>query len=191
MPDYPPEVRNRFVGDSKPGLVGETPQRWLAPVVIEDYDPAWAERYAQVRAGIVSALGPRVLAIEHVGSTSVPGLAAKPIIDVDLLVNDSADEDSYVPGLEPLGYRLLLREPWWHGHRMLIGGDEDIHLHVWSGDAPEPVRHRLFRDWLRTHPEDRDLYATTKRRLADDRSPDYTMAKSDVIDQIFARIFAD
>jgi len=191
MPDYPPEVRNRVVGDSKPGLVAETPRRWLSPVVLEDYDPAWADRYTVLRAGIVSALGSRAVVVEHVGSTSVPGLAAKPIIDVDLLVNDSADEDLYVPALEPLGYHLLLREPWWHGHRMLIGGDEDIHLHVWSHDSPEAIRHRLFRDWLRSHPDDRDLYAATKRRLADEQSPDYTMAKSDVIDQIFARIFAD
>ena len=190
MPEYPPEIRNRFVGDSKPGLVGETPKRWLSPVDIEDHDPAWADRYAEVRAGIESALGSHALAIEHVGSTSVPGLPAKPIIDVDLLVNDSADEALYVPALEPLGYRLLLREPWWHGHRMLIGGDEDIHLHVWPHNAAEPIRHRLFRDWLRAHPEDRDLYADTKRRLAEEQNPDYTMAKSDVIDQILARIFA-
>ncbi|MCO8270403.1 GrpB family protein [Actinoplanes sp. TRM 88003] len=191
MPDYPPEIKNRIAGDSKPGLVAATPRRWLSPVVIEDYDPAWADRYAEIRAGIVAALGDHARSVEHVGSTSVPGLPAKPIIDVDVVVHDSAQEALYVPPLEPLGYHLLLREPWWHGHRMLIGGDEDIHVHVWPHDAAEAVRHRLFRDWLRTHPADRDLYAATKRRLAAEQNPDYTMAKSDVIDDIFTRIFAD
>lgn len=123
----------------------------------------------------------------------MPGLAAKPIIDIDLLVEDTTDESRYVPALETLGYRLVLREPWWHGHRMLVSTAEDVNLHVWPQDAPEPVRHRLFRDWLRSHPEDRELYATTKRRLARntaDRPGDYNLAKNDVIDAIYARIFA-
>ena len=109
MADHPPEIRNRDAGDGKPGLVAATPRRWLSPVVIEDYDPAWADRYAEIRAGIVSALGDRARSVEHVGSTSVPGLPAKPVIDVDLLVRDSAEEALYVPALEPLGYHLLLR----------------------------------------------------------------------------------
>ncbi|WP_250029654.1 GrpB family protein [Paractinoplanes maris] len=192
MTEYPPEITQRLLGtpeQNASGLVGEWPRRWSS-IVIEDYDPGWVERYADARAAIVAALGERVVGLEHVGSTSVPGLAAKPVIDIDLLLADSAEESVYVPPLAPLGYRLLLREPWWYGHRMLIGGDDDIHLHVWPRDAPEPIRHRLLRDWLRTHPEDRDLYADTKRRLAREQSSDYTMAKSDVIDQIFARIFA-
>jgi GrpB-like predicted nucleotidyltransferase (UPF0157 family) len=119
-----------------------------------------------------------------------PGLAAKPIIDIDLLIADAADESRYVPALEGAGYFLILREPWWYGHRMLVDAAEDVHLHVWPPNALEPIRHRLFRDWLRSHPEDRDLYATTKRRLAREAADDYTMAKSDVIDAIFGRIFA-
>ncbi|WP_250008321.1 GrpB family protein [Actinoplanes sp. M2I2] len=192
MAEYPPEVRQRLVGTPEQqasGVVGERPRRW-ASIVLEDYDPAWPGRYAAARDAIVAALGERILGLEHVGSTSVPGLAAKPVVDIDLLIADTADEAAYVPALAGAGYRLLLREPWWHGHRMLIGGDEDIHLHVWPRESPEAIRHRLFRDWLRTHPEDRDLYADTKRRLVREGSADYTMDKSDVIDQIFARIFA-
>jgi GrpB-like predicted nucleotidyltransferase (UPF0157 family) len=76
---------------------------------------------------------------------------------------------------------------------MLVSPAEDVNLHVWPQLAPEPIRHRLFRDWLRSHPEDRELYATAKRRIARDtahRPGDYSLAKNDVIDEIFARIFA-
>jgi GrpB-like predicted nucleotidyltransferase (UPF0157 family) len=98
-----------------------------------------------------------------------------------------------VPALAGIGYRLVLREPWWYGHRMLVSDAADVNLHVWPRDAPEPVRHRLFRDWLRSHPDDRDLYAESKRRIARetvDRPGDYNLAKNDVIDQIYARVFA-
>ena len=112
---------------------------------------------------------------------------------IDLLVQDTGDESRYVPALERLGYRLVLREQWWYGHRMLVSSAEDVHLHMWPQGAPEPVRHRLFRDWLRSHPEDRELYASAKRRLARDTAQhpgDYSLAKNEVIDEIFARIFA-
>lgn len=138
-------------------------------------------------------MGALIIAVEHVGSTAVPGLAAKPVIDIDLVIEDTAEESGYLPALERLGYRLVLREPWWHGHRMLLSAAEDVNLHVWPQGAPEPVRHRLFRDWLRSHPQDRELYAATKRRLARDtahRPRDYSLAKNDVIDEIYARIFA-
>lgn len=146
-------------------LVGKPPTKWQS-IVIEDYDPAWVDRFAAASSALSEILGERVISIEHVGSTSVPGLAAKPIIDIDLLIEDTAQETRYIPALERLGYRLVLREPWWHGHRMLVSPEEDVHLHVWPQTAPEPIRHRLFRDWLRSRAEDRDLYATTKRRLA-------------------------
>ncbi|MFC4021110.1 GrpB family protein [Micromonospora sp. GCM10011542] len=173
-------------------LVGAPPRTWQS-IVIEDYDPAWVGRFAAASAMLDEALGDLIVSIEHVGSTSVPGLAAKPIIDIDLLVEDTTRESRYLPALEGLGYRLVLREPWWHGHRMLVSLAEDVNLHVWPLDALEPVRHRLFRDWLRSHPEDRELYATAKRRLARDtahRPGDYSLAKNDVIDDIYARIFA-
>ena len=91
------------------------------------------------------------------------------------------------------GYRLVLREPWWHGHRMLVSAAEDVNLHVWPHTAPEPVRHRLFRDWLRSHPADRELYESAKRRIAKDtadRPGEYSLAKNEVIDDIYTRIFA-
>ena len=193
MAEYPQDVVRRFHAAPEQvgaGLVGEPPQRWQS-IVVEDYDPAWTDRYAAVRAALEAALGDRIAGLEHVGSTSVPGLAAKPVIDVDLLLADP-DEPAYLPALERIGYRLVLREPWWHGHRMLVDAAEGVHLHVWPREAPEPIRHRLFRDWLREHPEDRDLYADTKRRLARDtveRPGDYSLAKNAVIDQIFERIF--
>ena len=195
MAQYPPEITQRFHGTPEQmaaALVGEPPATWQS-IVIEDYDPAWADRFAAARALLSEALSGQIIAIEHVGSTSVPGLPAKPIIDIDLLIEDTADESLYLPALAGLGYRLILREPWWYGHRMLVSPAEDVHLHVWPAGAPEPVRHRLFRDWLRAHPADRDLYAATKRRLARDtvhRPGDYSLAKNDVIDEIYARIFA-
>ena len=193
MAGYPSEITERFHGTAEQlaaGLVGEAPARWQS-IVVEEYDPAWAGRFDAARSALVEAI--TVVDIEHVGSTAVPGLAAKPVIDIDLTVEDSADETSYVPALLRLGYRLVLREPWWHGHRMLVSAEEDVHLHIWPPGVPEPVRHRLFRDWLRTHPEDLRLYAEAKRRLARDtveRPEDYSLAKNDVIDEIFAKIFA-
>ncbi|MFG3701714.1 GrpB family protein [Micromonospora sp. NPDC047620] len=195
MTEYPPEVTQRFHGTPEQmatALVGEPPRRWES-IVIEDYDPVWADRFAAASSSLHDVLGDLIIDVEHVGSTSVPGLAAKPVIDIDLLIADTADESRYIPTLERLGYRLVLREPWWHGHRMLVNSAEDINLHVWPQAAPEPVRHRLFRDWLRSHSEDRELYASTKRRLARDTAhhpSDYSLAKNDVIDAIFARIFA-
>ncbi|MEV1286336.1 GrpB family protein [Micromonospora sp. NPDC049679] len=195
LAEYPREVRQRFQGTPEQmvaGLVGEPPRNWQA-IVIQDYDPAWVGRFAAASSVLKEVLGGLVINVEHVGSTSVPGLAAKPIIDIDLLVGDTTEEPRYIPALEAVGYRLVLREPWWHGHRMLVSPTGDVNLHVWPQDAPEPVRHRLFRDWLRSHPEDRELYATTKRHLARDTAHqpgDYNLAKNDVIDDIYARIFA-
>jgi GrpB-like predicted nucleotidyltransferase (UPF0157 family) len=195
MAQYPREITQRFHGTPEQmaaALVGEPPATWQS-IIIEDYDPAWADWFAAARSLLGEAVSGLIIAIEHVGSTSVPGLPAKPIIDIDLLIEDTADESRYLPALEELGYRLILREPWWYGHRMLVSPAEDVHLHVWPAGAPEPVRHRLFRDWLRAHPADRDLYAATKRRLARDtvhRPGDYSLAKNDVIDEIYARIFA-
>ncbi len=193
MTEFPEAVRQRLLGTPEQDatrLVREPPNGWR-PIVIENYDPAWAGRYDTVAAAVRGALGDQVLGLEHVGSTSVPGLAAKAIIDVDLVIAGTDDESVYVPALEKLGYVLVLREPWWHGHRMLVDAGEDVHLHVWPQGSPEVTRHRLLRDWLRTHPEDRELYASTKRRLARETDGgDYSMAKSDVIDAIFGRIFA-
>jgi len=107
-----------------------------------------------------------VLQLEHVGSTSVPGLAAKPVIDIDLTVADPARERDYVPALEAIGFRLVFREPCWHGHRLLEADEPRCNLHVFGFDSPEPIKHRIFRDWLRGNPGERDRYAASKRQAA-------------------------
>lgn len=134
---------------------------------IEEPDPSWARRYGELEAEVVAALGGRALDIQHIGSTAVPSLPAKPIIDIDLAVADPDDEAAYVPDLEALGYVHWLTEPDWHRHRLLKRLDEPrVHLHVFGPDCPELVRHRMFRDWLIAHPEERSRYAEVKRAAA-------------------------
>lgn len=155
-----------------------------------DYDPRWPELFQLEADRIQSLLGSRALRIEHAGSTSVPGLAAKPIIDLVLEVADSAQEDSYAPDLEASGYVLRIREPNWYEHRLFKGPDTDINLHVFSSGCPEIERMLLFRDWLRGNAADRDLYARTKLALGEREWNEvqyYADAKTAVIDQIMAR----
>ena len=131
-----------------------------------------------------------MLRIEHAGSTSVPGLAAKPVIDVILAVADSADEDAYAPSLESAGYLLRIREPGWYEHRMFQGPDTETNLHVFSSGCPEIARMLAFRDWLRGNAGDRDVYARTKLALAEKEwndVQDYANAKTAVIEEILAR----
>ena len=109
--------------------------------------------------GITGALGGSAVAVEHVGSTSVPDLAAKPVINMDVTVADPRDESAYVPALARCGFVLMVREPWWYEHRLLRRTDPACNLHVFSADCAECERHLIFRDWLRGHPEDRALYA--------------------------------
>ena len=166
-------------------------------VVVEDPDPEWPAWFEQDRTAIVAALGERALRVEHTGSTSVPGLPAKPIIDILLLVADTADEPSYVPALAEAGYRLRIREPEWCEHRCLRrrvedGDPHDVNLHVLSPAyaAAEIERILGFRDWLRTHDDDRDRYAAVKRELAKrdwKYVQNYADAKSDVIEEIHAK----
>ncbi|WP_435741324.1 GrpB family protein [Nocardioides sp. SYSU DS0663] len=144
--------------------------RPTAPVVVAPPDPAWPAAYALVEERVRAALGERALAVEHVGSTAVPGLAAKPVIDVDLVVTDPADEDAYLPALEAAGFVLRVREPQWEQHRMFHGERPRTNLHVFGPGAREPQRHLLFRDWLRRHPDDRAAYGALKQRLAVEES---------------------
>ena len=128
--------------------------------------------------------------MEHVGSTSVQGLAAKPIIDILLLVSDPSDEDAYVPQLEAAGYLLHGREPGWHQHRLLRGTEPPANVHVFAIGSSEVERMLLFRDRLRTHPDERELYERAKRELAARRwgyVQDYADAKSQVVEEIIAR----
>jgi GrpB-like predicted nucleotidyltransferase (UPF0157 family) len=181
--------------------VSDTPQpEFLIPsvrldgqVFLAEPDPAWAEWYAREEDRIRSSLGDRARQIEHVGSTSVPGLAAKPVIDIVLVVADSADEPSYVPDLEAAGYRLKFREPSWHEHRFLVDAPA-VQIHVFSVGSTEVERMLLFRDRLRSCPEDRELYQRTKRDLAAARwayMQDYADAKSEVVEQIVSRARAE
>ncbi|MDQ0380995.1 GrpB family protein [Amycolatopsis thermophila] len=162
-----------------------------APVVIVPSTPEWPRRYRCLAAGIRAALGAAVLDLEHVGSTSVEGLAAKDVIDIDLTVADPRDEDAYVPPLEGLGYVLTIREPSFHQHRCLTLAEPRVNLHVFGPGCPETVRHRLFRDWLRTHPEDRDRYERAKRSAIPGGGTvmDYNARKQDVIREIYDRLF--
>jgi GrpB-like predicted nucleotidyltransferase (UPF0157 family) len=156
-------------------------------IVVVDYDPAWPVRFAEHEAAIRGALGARAKQVEHVGSTAV---AAKPIIDVLLVVDDSADEGSYLPALEAAGYELRIREPGFHEHRMLRTPGRDVHLHVLSTGSPEIERYLLLRDRLRSDTADRTLYERTKRELASRPWPTmqhYAEAKGAVIEEIIAR----
>ena len=161
-----------------------------APVTLAEYDPAWPELFEREARRIRDALGDAAIEVEHTGSTSVPGLAAKPIIDITLVVPDSADEAAYVPHLEAAGYVLRIREPDWHEHRLLKGPDTDVNVHVFSAGSVEVARMVGFRDWLRAHPDDRHLYEQTKRELAARtwrHVQHYADAKTAVVEAIVAR----
>ena len=166
----------------------------LAPhdgtVTLVESDPTWPALFDREAVRVRGALGPAVLRLEHVGSTSVPGLVAKPIIDMLLVVRDSADEADYVPALTQAGYRLVIREPDWLEHRLLKGPDTDINLHVLSAGSEEVDRMLRFRDRLRADEADRDLYARTKKDLAQQQwrhVQHYAQAKSDVVERILRR----
>jgi GrpB-like predicted nucleotidyltransferase (UPF0157 family) len=156
-------------------------------IVVSDYDPAWPARFSVLDTRIRAALGETALAVEHIGSTSVPGLAAKPIIDVLLAVADVSDEPSYVTALEDAGFVLRVREP---GHRMFRSPGKDVHIHVYEWRDEAVADYLYLRDWLRVDAADRTLYAEVKRNLAQRPWSDmnyYADAKSDVIAQILGR----
>ena len=144
-----------------------------------------------------SVLGDRVLELHHVGSTSVPGLPAKPVIDADLVLADPADEASYVPDLQAAGFVHSVREPWWHEHRVLRWMEPRAHLHVFGPGCPEVVRHMMFRDWLLEHPDERATYAEAKwaaaaavnARPGGGTGMDYNRVKEPVVHAIYDRMF--
>jgi GrpB-like predicted nucleotidyltransferase (UPF0157 family) len=178
------ELRAVTVGKLQP-LAGE--------IELADYDPAWPDLFRREVERIRAILGDRVLQLEHVGSTSVPGLAAKPIIDILLVVADSADEQAYVAPLQAAGYVLRIREPDWHEHRVLKGPDTNINLHVFSAESDEIERMLAFRDRLRADESERVLYERAKRELAQRQwkyVQDYADAKSEVVEGIIARALA-
>lgn len=163
------------------------------PIHLADYDPDWPALYGREAGRVRGALGDRVHLLEHVGSTSVPGLPAKPIIDMLLVVVDSSIEPDYVPPMEAAGYAVRIREPEWHEHRVFKGPDTDINLHTFTVGSSEIERMLAFRDWLRTHDDERELYLRTKRDLAGRHwvyVQDYADAKGAVVEAIIARALA-
>ena len=166
------------------------PPRLSGRIRVVDYDPAWPGLYRREADRIRSVLGDRVVRLEHIGSTAVPGLAAKPVIDILLVVPDPADEPAYVPDLEAAGYVLVIREPGWFQHRCFKGPDTDVNLHVYPPGCQEIERYLLFRDRLRADPEERARYQRAKRELAErdwTYVQQYADAKTEVVEGIIAR----
>jgi GrpB-like predicted nucleotidyltransferase (UPF0157 family) len=173
-------------------VVGE-PAPTYQPIVLVDYDPEWPLLFAREEMRIRTALGPRALLVEHAGSTSVPGLPAKPIIDIVLVVRDSSDERAYAPSLEAAGYVLRIREPDWYEHRLFKGPDTNVNVHTFSEGCEEIDRMLLFRDWLREHEDDRERYQRAKRELAAREwkyVQNYADAKTAVVRELLSRAAA-
>jgi GrpB-like predicted nucleotidyltransferase (UPF0157 family) len=165
-------------------LVGGIEKRVL---LLRDHDPHWSEVYVEHERRIQAALGPAAAQIEHIGSTSVPGLAAKPVIDVLVTVEDVTAEEDYLDQLLEAGYQLRVREP---GHRMVRTPARDVHVHVVAVGDQAADDYLLFRDRLRADREDRDLYERTKRALIEQDWADmnaYAEAKTGVIAEVKER----
>lgn len=174
--------------DNNPWVQGEPSEEEIDVVA---YNPSWPSMFVELAGAIETTLGAVALCIDHIGSTAVPGLAAKPVIYMDLTVQDPADEETYVGALEKLGYQLIIREPEWHQHRCLRLNAPRVNLHVFGPNCPENIRHLLFRDWLRVHPEERELYERAKRAALEGARyvMDYNLSKQPVIRNIYARVF--
>lgn len=180
-----------FAPNADRSIPVNTPTPVDGPVVLLPYDPRWATMFESEAAIIKEALGERALMVEHMGSTAVPGLVAKPCIDILLAVENSAEEDAYLPELDAAGFVLRMRHPDWNEHRVFKSERINVNLHVWSIGSSEIDRHLGFRDWLRNHPEDRDLYAAVKQGIASGHVPtmsDYADAKDEVVQRIQERI---
>lgn len=156
-------------------------------IVLKPYDENWPVLFEREKQRISTILEDKALMIEHIGSTSVPGLIAKPIIDILLVVEDAGKEEDYVVDLVSHGYILRIKEPDFENHHMFLGPDTDIHLHVFSQGSKEIEKYLLLRNYLRAHQEARELYANTKKTLAKKKwkyVQNYADAKSDVVQQI-------
>jgi GrpB-like predicted nucleotidyltransferase (UPF0157 family) len=150
--------------------------------------------FSRLAGWIRDALREKALLLEHVGSTAIPGLCAKPVIDLVLAVANSAHEAAYLPELEAAGHTLWLREPGWFEHRLLKAPGIEANIHVFSLGCEEIHRMLAFRDRLRTHDEDKRLYEQAKRDLAKRNwrhVQDYADAKSEIVKAILTRASAD
>jgi GrpB-like predicted nucleotidyltransferase (UPF0157 family) len=188
----PGDVQLTSEEDIRRGTVGPVVVH-NAPIVLVGYNPRWPAMFDREAGRIRAALASLAMRVEHVGSTSVPGLAAKPIIDIVLAVPDSANEAAYVPALEAAGYVLRGREPDWHEHRLFKGPDADINLHVFRAGDPEIDLMVLFRDWLRSNDDERDAYLRVKRDLAQRTwryVQHYADSKTAIVREILARATA-
>lgn len=168
------------------------------PLAIVESDPTWPKTFAVFKDRIKSVLGDTALEIRHVGSTSIAGLPAKAVVDIDLIVKDVTDEASYAPALERVGFQFLAREPHWHQHRFFCGYEPmSVNLHVWGPDCPETERHRIFTEWLRQNEKDRILYVGVKRAAAEESNRHgedvmaYNFRKEETIREILQRAFVD
>jgi GrpB-like predicted nucleotidyltransferase (UPF0157 family) len=169
------------------GLIGGAEKR---VITIVNYNPQWPARFHEHAGKINQAVGDSALQIEHIGSTSVPGLAAKPVVDILLVVKNSGDEVTYLPALEAAGYVLRVREPDFDEHRMFRTPERDVHVHVFSEGSKEIDRYLDFRNHLRTEEADRKQYEALKRRLASQNWPNmdaYASAKGNLIESMIVK----
>jgi GrpB-like predicted nucleotidyltransferase (UPF0157 family) len=175
--------------DMWPGFSTTTGNERSDPLVVADYDPRWPAAYGRWRARIAPALGPVALGIEHIGSTSVPGLAAKPIIDILVMVADLDREAGYDPPLERGGLVLRSRDELHRYFRPPAGQPREVHVHVCPAGSRWEREHLLFRDYLRGHPAACRAYGDAKRANARIWAGDgwgYTDAKTNVVLDIMA-----
>jgi len=157
------------------------------PIAIEPYDAAWPARFEEMRTRLAGALGPSALRIDHVGSTAIPGLSAKPIIDIQVSVADVEDEASYKDAIEAQGLELRWIEPVHRYFRPPPALPRLWHVHVCSAGSEWERVHLLFRDYVRAHPEAAAAYEALKWRLAADHRDDritYTDAKGPFVDRM-------
>jgi GrpB-like predicted nucleotidyltransferase (UPF0157 family) len=175
-PRRPDVTTVELVGGTEALLVG-----------LHSFDGRWASTYLDHQRRIRAALPAVAIDIQHIGSTSVPGLAAKPIIDIVVTVDDITAEEDYLDALLAAGYQLRVREP---GHRLVRTPARDVHVHLYERDDPAVDDYLLLRDHLRSDADDRALYESTKRTLLGTRwddMNDYAEAKTDVILALKAR----
>lgn len=201
MPLTPEQITRYYVDDGS-SVERVNHRKSKLKIAIVEPNPEWPQRFQDTKARIESVLGPIAMGIHHVGSTSVPGLPAKDVIDIDLVVKDIKDEAAYVDALQSLGFLFLFREPAWHEHRFFVDegdqpGSHPIHLHVFGPDCPEVEKHRIFREWLLKTPEDLQLYAKVKREsaavteAAGESMREYTVRKDQVVSEILNRAYRD
>ena len=168
-------------------LIGGVEKRQLAVV---GYDEGWRDAFLDQEERLRTALGTAAVRVEHIGSTSVPGLAAKPIIDIVVAVDDITAEEDYLGPLLTAGYVLRVRGP---GRRLVRTPSRDVHVHILEKGDEAIERYLVFRDRLRTDAGDRALYASTKRALIEQGFDDmnaYSDAKTEVVTGILRRAAA-